>query len=203
MKGSVSDTVGERVTPRLTRHHSSQKGPWLDLHTSVHCSQSEVGMHMLWALSTANPTLPGHFRYRTCSAFMQYIQCVGRRERGCEQRRWIYCKGENTWAAHNAASTVLPAHPQHNCSTQTHPCTSMWALSGCSIQHACSGHFCRSSTRLNQARRHSQISYQYKMSSHSTCAPFLTRRWDVSRKTLSAALNLWWRSWLAPFLTLS
>lgn len=51
----------KQASPRLGSHHSSQNGPWLDLNTSASSPQAEVAMHTLQALSTANPTLPGHF----------------------------------------------------------------------------------------------------------------------------------------------
>lgn len=55
---------GEQVGLRFTRHHSRKRGCCLGSCLSVHNSQSEVCVHVLLALSTANPTSPGNFRYR-------------------------------------------------------------------------------------------------------------------------------------------
>lgn len=140
---------GGQLSPRFTRNHCSQKGPWLHSHASVRSFQSEVHMHVLQALGTVNPTLPGHFRYRTCSAFMQ------------QTLRFLHSPStpaaQQPILAHACEPRVAAVHNMH-----------APVISGSSA--------CRSSTGLGQTGRHSQILYQYKKSSQIPCAQFLTRK---------------------------
>lgn len=121
-------------------------------------------------------------------------------------RSRISCEDASAWAA----GTWWVQCFLHILSTPTNLCTALWALRGCTEQHTHTlvtsvSSACRSSTRLGQARRHSQILYHYKMSSQSSCAPIrLEDEMHPGKPCQSITiLNLWWKSWLIPFLTLS